>query len=195
MTLEEYVLTYPDAEGKPLINIADYYERFVKPLSNKYSSSSFLSSRTVVCCFHDDINPSLGTINHKYLKGVRVYHCFGCGASGTVIRMHQRIQMQFYKKRLSDTEAALDLCRIYGLDTTNFEKKAYTGDQSSYMNRLERVMSLRETYTIREFTDDIKPVRRETYSDQMLDYDTIERRAGVVNKAIIKYVATKKGLI
>ena len=189
------MLTYPAEDGNPLINIADYFERFVKPLSSKFANSSFLEHRTVVCPFHDDINPSLGTINHKHLKGVRVYHCFGCNASGTVIRMHQRIQWEYHKRRLSDTEAAIDLCKLYGVDYSSFDKKQYTGNQIGYMQRLERVRGLTTAYTVRELAEELMPVREDTYKEgKMLDLDVINERAELINNAIIKYMITKKEL-
>lgn len=196
MTIEEYVLTYPDENGNPLINIADYFERYVKPLSPKFSTSSFYEHRTVVCPFHEDTDPSLGTINHRHLKGVRVYHCFGCGASGTVIRMHQRIQYSYHGKRMTDVEAAIDLCKLYGVDTTPLVTRQYTANQLVRMRKLDRLRALENAYGLRDFAEDLMPVREDTYtSDKMLDMDLINQRAEKINKAVIRYMAEKKGIL
>ena len=196
MTIEEYVLTFPDKDGNPLINIADYFERYVKPLSKKFSTSSFFEHRTVVCPFHEDINPSLGTINHKHLKGVKVYHCFGCGASGTVIRMHQRIQYIYHGNRMTDVEAAIDLCNLYGVDTTPLVTRQYTANQLTRMRKMDRLKKLESAYGVREFADELMPIREDTFNkDKMLDLDLINQRAEKINNAVIKYMAVKKGML
>ena len=85
MSLEEFILTYrgttDSGEQGIVCNIPDYYERYVKPLDKRFSEYSLYSSRTVICPLHNDTDPSLGLINHRFLTDVKIYHCFGCGAS------------------------------------------------------------------------------------------------------------------
>lgn len=189
MTLEEFVLTYKKDDGTPLVTIAEYYERYIKPLDERFAKCSFYSSKLVLCCFkdHNDINPSLGTVNHRYLKGVRIYHCFGCGASGTVIRLHQRIQKEYYNRTLSETESALELCSLFGIDASKYSTLNYEGDQSGFVSRMNRLSSLANVYTIKEFSNDLLSVRQDAEL-------SIEERASKVNSALIKYIATSKKL-
>lgn len=188
MTLEEYVLTYKDSEGNIVVTIADYFERFIKPLDTKFANSSFYTHRTVICCFkdHDDINPSLGTINHRHLKGVKVYHCFGCGASGTVIRLHQRIQYEYFHRRLTDKDAALELCDLYGIDASQYRKIKDAGEANGYLERSRRADELLSAYTLAEFKDDLRAART---ADVML-----MERGQLINSAMIKMIATSKRL-
>lgn len=189
MTLEEYVLTYKDSDGNIVVNIADYFERFIKPLDAKFANSSFHTHRTVICCFkdHDDINPSLGTINHRHLKGVKVYHCFGCGASGTVIRLHQRIQYDYYNRRITDKEAALELCDLYGIDASKYRDIKDAGSANGYLERSRRADELLDSYTLAEFKDDLMKVRT---TDNLM----LMERGKLINSAMIKMIATSKRL-
>lgn len=187
MDLKEYVLTYrKEGETTPLVNIADYYETYVKPLNKVFEKASFHSSRTVICCFHDDINPSLGTINHKYLKGVKIFHCFGCGVSGDVIRMHQRIQEKYHHRRISEDESALELCKLYGIDAEKFKVLQDSGEYSGYVQKQRRISDGLDVYTLADFSSDLLPARE--MSRGMLE------RLAIANSAIIKMTATKKKL-
>lgn len=189
MTLEEYVLTYKDEGGNIVVTVASYYEKYIKPLSPRFARSSFYSSRLVVCCFkdHEDVNPSLGTTNHRYLNGVKVYHCFGCGASGTVIRLHQRIQKEYYGRTISDTQSALELCQLYGIDAEKYKTQEYEGEQSRYVAKMRKTAELATVYTLKEFSNDLRKVR---CSPAL----TLEQRKKAINSATIKYVATSKKL-
>lgn len=189
MTLEEFVLTYKDKDGNVVVNIADYYERFVKPLDDRFKNCSFFDAKLVLCCFkdHNDINPSMGTVTHRYLKGVRIYHCFGCGATGTVIRLHQRIQKEYFGRSLTDNESALELCELYDIDAGQFKTVGYEGDQANFMRRMQKVSELSNVYTSKEFSRDLLEIRKTPELG-------VDARANKVNSALIKYVATSKKL-
>jgi len=188
MTLEEYVLTYKDSDGNIVINIADYFERFIKPLDKKFENSSFHTHRTVICCFrdHDDNDPSLGTINHRHLKGVKVYHCFGCGKSGTVIRLHQRIQQEYHNRKLSDTESALELCDLFGVDASKYRSIANKSEKSGYLERSRKADLFVYAYALPEFKDELQTAR--TAKVMLME------RAKMINSAIVKMTATSKKL-
>lgn len=187
MDLQEFVLTYTGDGDSPVINIADYYEKYVKPLSPAFAKSSFHTSNTVVCCFHDDVNPSLGTINHKHLRGVRVFHCFGCGAAGDVIRMHQRVQYEYHHRRISMDESALELCDLFGVDASTYKNNSEDErKKSKYVDKISRIMSAMESYSLSEFKDEILPARRQDI--------TLREKIGILNTATIKMAATKKKL-
>lgn len=190
MTLRDFVLTYKGEDGNPLVSIERYYEDYIKPLDLRFKEYSFYTHRTVICCFkgHEDINPSLGTIPHRHLKGVRVFHCFGCGASGDVVRLHQVIQRDYFNRILSDKESALDLCRLYGINAVQYEDIDDASDQAGYLRRLQRISRYSEAYTLRDFEDELMVVRENPdapLSDK-IDY---------ISRALIKQTAVKKGLV
>lgn len=189
MTLEEYVLTAKDENGRIIINIADYYERFIKPLDKRFQRSSYFSHSTVLCCWkdHNDINPSLGSINHKFYKGVKLYHCLGCGATGTVIRMHQRIQKEYYGRDITEKESCLELCKLFGVDASAYLKVEDIGDQTNIMDRFRRVQHFKNIYTISDYATELQSARLN--SDASLN-----EIANRINTANIKYISTKKQL-
>lgn len=189
MTLEEYVLTAKDADGRIIINIADYYERFIKPLDKRFQSSSYFSHSTVLCCWkdHNDINPSLGSINHKFYKGVKLYHCLGCGATGTVIRMHQRIQKEYYGRGITDKESCIELCKLFGVDSTAYLEVQDIGDQTNIMERFRRVQGYKGIYTIRDYSNEVRDARSNSSF-------SLQEIANKINIANVKYIATQKQL-
>ena len=50
--------------------------------------------------------------------GVNLYHCFGCNASGTVIRMHQHIQKKYYNRELTEPESCKELASLFNIPLT-----------------------------------------------------------------------------
>lgn len=187
MTLEDFVLTYKGDSDTPIITIAEYYERYIKPLSPRFKNSSLLLNNTAICCFHDDTDPSLGTIKHRTLQGVRVYHCFGCGAVGTVIRMHQRIEKEYHHRDISETESALELCKLWGIDISRYSDITDNTDKkSSYYSKMMRIKSQMGAYTIREYSDELLNARNMSLE--------LDKKIQIINSANIKMIATKKKL-
>lgn len=190
-SLEEFVLTYTvkceDGSEKILVSIEDYYKRFIQPLDPRFSRYDFYNSYKgkVLCCFknHDDKNPSLGIIPHKHLKGVKVYHCLGCNATGDVIRLHQRIQKEYYGRSLSTRDSALELCKIYGIDASEYEK--VETDQEGYYERYASIDGLLEDYTIRDYSSDLINARR-----SFAVTGDVRMLASAVDSANVKMIAT-----
>ena len=117
MDLIEYVLTYrekqADGTEKIVANIPDYYDKVIHNLDPKYMGRSLHVNRTVICPLHEDNDPSLGLMNHRHLKDVKLYHCFGCNSTGTIIRLHQRIVSKYEKRNITDEESCKELATIY----------------------------------------------------------------------------------
>lgn len=90
--------------------IKDYYEKVVIPLNKRFK---FVKKDKYVCCLHNDTDPSLGII-HSKSKG-EIFHCFGCNAWGTVIDLHKKVSLKYFKKNLDDEQAKRELCSIFGL--------------------------------------------------------------------------------
>lgn len=189
MTLQEYVLTYKDEKGDIVISVEAYYDRYVKILDKKFENGSLYVNKTVLCCFksHGDTDPSFGIMNHRSYKGVKLYHCFGCNATGDVIRLHQRIQKDYYNRGLTDTEACRELCKMFGVaipTVTNLEQEY----ERSYDRNMKKVLSSMHVYTLKEYSREILSVRQ----DKNLSISEI---AAKVNKSNIKYIASKKKLV
>lgn len=189
-TVENIVLTQRDDNGNIKANIADYYEQFIKPMEDKYKDSDLHTRRTAICPLpnHNDTDPSFGLTNHKFFKGVKVYHCFGCGGSGTIIRLHQRMQLKYHNKELTERESALDLAKIYNIDLgkASDEVEADT-DDSTYMNNMRALKDLEGTYTVRDFQQELLEIRK-------TENLSLETRAKAVNRSIVKMLATDKHL-
>lgn len=190
MTLAEYILTYTGTtdNGKQGIvcNIPDYYEKFVKPLDKRFAEYNLYGSRTVICPLHDDTDPSFGLINHRFLSGVKIYHCFGCGASGTIIRLHQLIQDIYHNKKLSDEEACKDLADLFNIPINDFEEVDSDDYDSKYMQTLKKIDRLKKVYTIKTFSDTLLDIRK-------ADMPSIEK-LNALNIESVKMIATQKKL-
>lgn len=178
MNLEDYVLDN--------ITIKDYYRDYISPLDTKYSNRDFSKSDMALCPFHADKNPSLGLINDKFRKGVKIFHCFGCGASGNVIRMHQRIQEQYFNTRLNKKEAMLSLCKLYDLDTEGLVLLEETED--SFVRKNLKIKLNMSRYTVREYEQDLQSIKLNKELD-------INERIRRINSANLKILVMQKGLI
>ena len=186
MTLEEYILTYKgitsSGEEGFVCNIADYYDKVVMPLDNKFRERSLNSSKLVICPLHDDHDPSLGLMKRRFPDGSYSFHCFGCGKSGTVIRLHQFVSMMYNNKELTVHEACTELCNLFGIPIPNLEDIAEDDYEKLFYKKFNELDRLEVKYTSKDFASDILAIRKKG-----VDLD-------LVNSACVKLIATKKEL-
>lgn len=190
MRLEEFILTYrgttDSGEQGIVCNIPDYYERYIKPLDKRFAEYNFYGSRTVICPIHNDTDPSMGLINHRFLSDVKIYHCFGCGASGTIIRLHQYIQDLYYNKKLTEDESCKDLASLFNIPLDDFDEIAEDDYEGRYMATLKRLSKLNKSYTIREYSSELLNIRKSNIP--------LEDKLSRINSESIKMIATHKKL-
>lgn len=186
MTLEEYILTYKGITLKGeegfVCNIADYYDKFIMPLDSKFREYSLNGARLVICPLHDDHDPSLGLINHRFIKGVKIFHCFGCGASGTVIRLHQLVQHKYNNKKLTEEEACMELANMFNIDISDFNELAdddYEGKYAQAMRRLNHLVN--DSYNFSDYELELRQAR-----------DSSNMVLSKCNEAMIKMIASTK---
>lgn len=191
MTLSEYILTYKgktdSGEDGLVCNIPDYYDRYIRPLDKRFKDYSLKGSKLVICCFHDDTDPSLGLIRHRFLTDVKVYHCFGCGSSGTVIRMHQIIQEMYHNVRLTEEEACRDLSRLFNIPLDQFNVRAEDDYEGKYFDLLAKVSSLKGAYTSTDYARDLLNLRG-------IQNMSVDHKLHQLNIETIKMIATHKRL-
>lgn len=184
LNLEDYIL-----ESIP---VSMYYDTHIKPIDAKrFKDSSLTAKRTAICPLHDDSDPSFGLIKDKFKPNVHNYHCFGCNASGNVIRLHQRIQLQYFGNDLTYAEAQKDLARLYPdlIDLTQVVEIDESNVQVRFMKSRLALKRASNRYTIRTYSDDLMSVRKERGSIPL------EEQVYRINNATIKLLVTEKGLI
>lgn len=172
-----------------VVSLPEYYERYVKPLSDRFSNSSLLTSRTAICPFHEDSDPSLGVYNGRY-------HCFGCAAqglesSGDVIRFHQRIEAKYKHREITRVESATELANMFGLDISQAtETLEGREDETGLLKKRLKLASVNKlNYTIRDYRADLMKVRTKQYqgSDAIKAISTAQiKMTAVVNNLLNK---------
>ena len=89
------------------ISIIEYYNKYVIPINpNKFRPMS-LSRTEGICPLHDETDPSF----HSWGKN-KVFHCFGCGSGGNVVRLHMLIRRKYYKESLEMKDAIKSLAQL-----------------------------------------------------------------------------------
>lgn len=188
MDLQEYILTYKekqdDGTEKIVANIPDYYDKVVHKIQPKFSERSLLVNRTVICPLHDDNDPSLGLMNHRHLKGVRLYHCFGCNSTGTIIRLHQRIVSKYEDRKLNDEQACYELAKMFNIPLDGIEETKEEDFEKRYLRKLADIDSHMNDYTVKDYSNELLKLRKES---KIVDLK-------MVNKASIKMISTVKKL-
>jgi DNA primase len=166
------VVTAKDREGKIIATVTDYYDRFVHSLGEKYRKSSFTKDRLVLCPFHSDVNPSMGLIKDRLDKQVEIFHCFGCGASGDVVRFHRRFVFISEGRNISIDVAARELASLYGIEISEqrledelksllhkkeveIEKNLGKYDFRSHSANLLKLRSVQDQLSIKELAENI----------------------------------------
>ena len=100
------------------VMIDDYFNKYIVGLKKGLKPINDLNN-TSICPFHTENDPSW----HYWVQKKR-YHCFGCGATGNIVRLHQQVQA-FYHHNIIDTETAInELIAMYGLKTIIKEVEA-----------------------------------------------------------------------
>lgn len=97
------------------VNLVDYYNTLIVPLG-KASGRNFQpmseSRNSGLCPVHTtDTDPSF-----HWWKAKNIFHCFGCGFSGDVIRTHIQIRRQYYGENLTVQQAVAQLAGIFGIE-------------------------------------------------------------------------------
>lgn len=191
MKLEEYILTYrgitSTGEDGIVCNIPDYYDKVIKPLDKRFSEYSFYNNRTVICPLHTDTDPSLGLIRHRFLQDVKVYHCFGCGASGTIIRLNQHIKDLYFNVKLTEEESCRDLAEIFGVSLDEFDSISEDDYDSKYVDTLKRINKAQSEYTVKDFSRNLLDIRKN------IDINLLDKLK-LLNSESVKIISTKKKL-
>ncbi len=144
-----------------------YYEKCVKPLDYKFGRRK---SGKIVCPFHDDKAPSMGFILNK--DGTEIYHCFGCHASGDVVKLHQGIEKEYHNRTISREQALRELCKMFGYSYEDLKE----GERRETQSKIKAVQTMylpREGMTLQTFEREWVKARRdrkpiETYNELLI---------------------------
>lgn len=187
MTFKEYILTYK-VDDKIVANLFDYYEIFVKHLDKRFEQYSYYTSNLVLCYFkdHADVNPSMGYLNDKHLKGVKVCHCFGCGKTADVVRLHQILNKQYLNKTLDEKEACIEVANLFKIPYEEFDEIDEEDYDAKFAKAMRNLDKLKDHYTIRDYHEKLKQIRGSSPSGH-IDLNK-------VNSESIKMIATVKQL-
>lgn len=190
MKLKTFVLTYKgkklDGSEGIVANIPDYYNLYIAKYDTKYSEYKLGASRLAICPLHNDTDPSFGLINHRFLKEVKVFHCFGCGKSGDIVKLHQLIMSKFEHKELSEDEACRGIAKLFGIPIDDFEDIADDDYKTQFEASVRRMNTLRDVYTKRDFENEVTGILKRSQGTD-LDLNTL-------NSACVRMIATSKKL-
>lgn len=189
-SLYDLVLKSKKPDGSHVVDIAEYYNSRIRPLDMKKFHTP-LRGKTAICCLHGhtDTDPSFGVFTSRNSDTQR-YSCFGCGGSGDVIKLHQHIQYFYHNKSMTREESARDLCRLYGIDTSNVETVLEGDDEDTAYARKQRlIMNKMDSYTLRDYENELIRIRNNAGSMHM---DTLLAK---INEANVKMMATYKGMV
>lgn len=182
ISIEEYYKTY-------IMNIVEYATKKDGEKFLKNYKAGFGSNKLAICPLHPDSDPSFGTFKGK--DGLELYHCLGCGATGKVVRLHQRmINLRKIDIGLQSgvnityEEAARHLATSSGIDISSIQE-----DKTDYNNAyIQKQIVLRksmEKYSIREFNRDVLALRLGDYS--------VQNKKILLNRYIVNYMLSNMG--
>ncbi len=120
-------MKYPNEVFREVREAADIVEVISQYVNLKRSGSNY----TALCPFHLEKSPSFYVSPEK-----NMYHCFGCGASGDVIKFVSEIE------KISLSEALEKLAKEYNVDLSKYKKKIIKekvnyDDYTSIYNRIK----------------------------------------------------------
>lgn len=182
MNLREYVLTY-EVDGKIVANLFDYYDIFISKLDKRFEQYSYYRDKLVLCFFkdHEDLNPSMGYVKHRQYKGALACHCFGCGRTADVVRIHQILSSQYKNVELTEKEACLEIAQMFNIPIE--EDLAEDDYEGRELADLKKIGYLSRRYTERDFSGALLNMRL----NKKVTLDA-------VNSECVKMIATVKQL-
>lgn len=145
------VKSVQEIELENRVLIEDYYNKYVFPMKNGLLPLSDLNMKSI-CPFHKENDPSF-----HYWKSRKRFHCFGCGVSGNVVRLHVLTQKVFYNRTITHDEAINELIGIYNLadvikevEVTGEQKTPFELARESLFDTSQYMISS-DTFTISKF--------------------------------------------
>lgn len=111
------------------------------------------SSYRALCPFHSETNPSF------YVHpGLKIYHCFGCGASGDVIKFLQEMEGISFQEALERLakRAGIDLSLYRTEGTSEYGKyiRLYEETWKRYVKELEKSKEAKDYLKSRGFSEE-----------------------------------------
>lgn len=119
-------------------SIPEYFNRFIIPNKrlrepNRRFTNLQKANSSAICPFHVDSDPSL-----HFWSRTKTFKCFGCGASGDVIRMHQLWVKSFQSRDIDREQAMVELAALFGVTLEETE----TGSVLPVMSPAEKARAL-----------------------------------------------------
>lgn len=130
------------------VNLVEYYNTQIVPLAKKFKPIS-LDHNTGLCPFHGDTDPSF-----HYWKGKGVFHCFGCGFGGDVVKTHIQLRRAYYNEYLNPEQAVKALSLIFNIELdeeTGFVIKSPIELARDLLLNPRQYQVPRDTLTLAEF--------------------------------------------
>ena len=187
MDLKDFILTYK-VNDEVVANLFDYYDIYIKGLDKRFEPYSYHSTNLVLCFFkdHADINPSMGYINDKQHKGGKLCHCFGCGRTADVIRIHQILRSSYEGVELTEKEACIEVAELFKIPIDEFDELSDEDYEEKYLRNLRKIDRLSKHYTVRDFSAELLKLRT-NYGVGEVDLDKL-------NSSCVRMIATSKHL-
>jgi hypothetical protein len=187
MDFKDYILNYK-VDDKIVADLFDYYDMYIKNLDKRFEQYSYHASDLVLCFFkdHEDINPSMGYMRDKQHKGGKVCHCFGCGRTADVIRLHQILRSSYENVELTEKESCIEVATMFKIPIEDFDELDDEDYEAKYLRTLRKIDKLKNHYTIRDFSSEVLNIRKNN-EDGIIDLNRL-------NSACVKMIATDKQL-
>lgn len=169
---------------KENISLFDYYDKFIVNLDDKFKEYSYNSHKLVLCYFkdHEDTDPSMGWIYDKRNHNVKICHCFGCGRTANVVRLHQILSSQWLHKELTEKESCYELADMFNLPLDDFKDIDDDDLSAKFVTTIKTQHILQKRYTSQDFHYNIQKIKK-----QGVDLNK-------VNSECVKMIATSKML-
>lgn len=113
---------------------------------------AFAVEVSIICCFHDESQPSLRLYKKRAQDHFDDWYCFGsCHTGGGIVELHKHTMLTFYNKNLSYIQALESLADMYRIkyDDLYFDPKETTSKIKSTGITQEEILDylVNEKYT------------------------------------------------
>lgn len=174
------------AESK--VNLIDYFNTYVvgevEINGHRQTIRPIQKGGSSLCPLHSETDASFKVFEKN---GMLLYHCFGCGAGGSVVNLYRRIEGQRRGVNLSLDESAKRLLSLYG-----YEKIA--NDALKGENPLNKALDKVKGYDKIDIPETFNLITFRQQNDKISKMSDVKykiKQLGMLDRMLSAYVATK----
>ena len=177
------------------VDFIDYFNKYVvgeyEVQGHKQRIMPIKIGGASICPLHAETDASFKVYQKN---GLTLFHCFGCGAGGTVVDLYRRIEAQRGSRGLSKDDSAATLLKLYGYQEVIEEAIKEVDPLQTALDRVKgyATVKINQTFHLgvfkRENNKIVAMQEEQSVQDSAVSLDVLVRKYAEVDKMAAAYI-------